>query len=57
MSQSTTCPECDADLVIEAGTINGEIITCDACDIDLEVMKLEPITLEIAPEEEEDWGE
>ena len=57
MSQSTKCPECGADLVIEAGTINGEIITCDACDIDLEVVKLEPITLEIAPEEEEDWGE
>ncbi|MBE9507737.1 MAG: lysine biosynthesis protein LysW, partial [Chloroflexi bacterium] len=27
------------------------------CGIELEVMSLEPITLELAPEVEEDWGE
>lgn len=57
MSQSSACPECGAALEIGEGTINGEIFTCGGCDLDLEVVSLEPITLELAPEEEEDWGE
>ncbi|MBT7191482.1 MAG: lysine biosynthesis protein LysW [Anaerolineae bacterium] len=53
----TTCPECAADLELEAGTEENEIIICPDCGVDLEVTSLEPVTVELAPMEEEDWGE
>ena len=34
----------------------NEIIDCDSCGAELEVTGLDPITLEEAPEEQEDWG-
>ena len=53
----TTCPECAAELVLETGTEQNEIIVCPDCGVDLEVTALEPPTVELAPMEEEDWGE
>ena len=50
------CPECDADLEL-VDVIEGEIVVCSDCGVDLEVISLNPITLEMAPMEEEDWGE
>ena len=50
------CPECDAELVLE-DVVQGEILVCSDCGVDLEVMSLEPLALEIAPMEAEDWGE
>jgi alpha-aminoadipate carrier protein LysW len=35
----------------------GEIIVCPDCAVELEVMSVDPITIELAPEVEEDWGE
>lgn len=54
---NVTCPECAAEFDLEAGTEAGEIIVCPDCGVDLEVTSLEPATLELAPMEEEDWGE
>ena len=54
---TTTCPECGADIELDAGTMQGEIIPCPECGVELEVTKLDPLTVEPAPEEEEDWGE
>jgi len=51
------CPECGAKLDLAPGTEEGEIVVCPDCGVELEVMSLEPITLELAPEVEEDWGE
>jgi alpha-aminoadipate carrier protein LysW len=42
---------------LAADTLQGEIIQCPECGVELEVMSLSPLTLEMAPEEEEDWGE
>ncbi len=53
---TTTCPECGADLALDA-PIEGEIVTCAECGVELEVLSLEPLALDLAPEEEEDWGE
>ncbi len=53
---TTTCPECGADLTLE-DPIEGEITTCAECGVELEVLSLEPLELDLAPEEEEDWGE
>lgn len=52
-----SCPECIADIQLESGTVIGEIIVCSDCGVDLEVMSLTPPTIDLAPMEEEDWGE
>jgi len=54
---TATCPECEAKLDLAAGTEVGEIIVCSDCGVDLEVIGLEPATVQLAPREEEDWGE
>jgi alpha-aminoadipate carrier protein LysW len=51
------CPECDAQVTLEAGTEVGEIIVCPDCGVDLEVTALEPAAVQLAPMEQEDWGE
>jgi alpha-aminoadipate carrier protein LysW len=52
-----TCPECAAELDLPAGTVVAEIVVCPECGAELEVMGLDPVTLDLAPEVEEDWGE
>ena len=50
------CPECDAELELN-DVMDGEIVVCSDCGVDLEVVSLSPLTLNLAPMEEEDWGE
>ena len=56
MATQTLCPECEGSLVLK-DPMAGEIVPCAACGADLEVRSLEPLRLDLAPEEEEDWGE
>ena len=51
------CPECEAELELEDDVEKGEIVTCSDCGVDLEVVGMDPVELDLAPEEEEDWGE
>jgi alpha-aminoadipate/glutamate carrier protein LysW len=51
------CPECSADVSLEASVEAGEIVVCPDCGVDLEVTSLAPLAIELAPMEEEDWGE
>lgn len=51
------CPECEADVELPSDVLLGEIIECEDCSAELEVTKLDPLTVEMAPEVEEDWGE
>lgn len=51
------CPECEAQIALEASTEVGEIIVCPDCGVDLEVTALEPAAVQLAPMEQEDWGE
>jgi alpha-aminoadipate carrier protein LysW len=37
--------------------VQGEIVQCPDCGVDLEVVAVEPLKVELAPMEEEDWGE
>ena len=55
--KTTTCPECEAEIELEAGTEENEIIVCPDCGVDLEVISLDPPAVELAPMEAEDWGE
>ena len=50
------CPECFAEIEL-TNVMQNEITQCSECGAELEVVSLEPITLALAPEEEEDWGE
>ena len=51
------CLEYAAELDLAPDVEEGEIVICPDCGVELEVMGLDPITLELAPEVEEDWGE
>ena len=51
------CPECGAIIEIPEDVEIGEIIECDDCGVELEVLSLNPLTIELAPEVQEDWGE
>ena len=57
MSNKVFCPECEAEITLDATVMEGEILVCPDCGIDLEVISIEPVTIEVAPMEEEDWGE
>jgi alpha-aminoadipate carrier protein LysW len=50
------CPECDAEITAQ-DLIIGEIIYCHDCSAELEVLRLEPPAVALAPQVEEDWGE
>ena len=54
---TATCPECGGAVELGEDTVQGEIIQCPACGVELEVTGIGPVILEPAPEEEEDWGE
>jgi len=54
---TVTCPECAAEITLEADAEVNEIIVCSDCGVDLEITSLAPAAVELAPMEEEDWGE
>jgi alpha-aminoadipate/glutamate carrier protein LysW len=54
---SAFCPECEAALTL-TDVIQGEIVVCPDCGVELEVTAVEPaVELALAPQEAEDWGE
>jgi alpha-aminoadipate carrier protein LysW len=56
-TMSAFCPECEAQLNL-SNVIQGEIVVCPDCGVDLEVTAVEPqLALALAPQEAEDWGE
>ena len=57
MSKLAECPECASEVTLPDDVMEGEIVQCADCGAELEVINIDPPTLELAPEEEEDWGE
>lgn len=53
---TATCPECEAEITLDKA-LRGEIVACPDCGTELEVTSTNPLTLEAAPMEQEDWGE
>ena len=53
---NTLCPECEAELDV-SDVVQGEILVCPDCGVELEIIQLEPLQLDLAPMEVEDWGE
>jgi alpha-aminoadipate carrier protein LysW len=50
------CEEC-AKAIDLTDMIEGELMVCPECGTDLEVVSLVPPKLQLAPAEQEDWGE
>ncbi len=53
---TASCPECEAEITLKE-VIRGEIVSCPDCGAELEVTGVNPVVLEPAPMEQEDWGE
>ena len=51
------CPECGADVPVTENVESGELVECPECGVELEVTGTDPVALQAAPQEEEDWGE
>jgi alpha-aminoadipate carrier protein LysW len=53
------CPDCDAELEIPEDVMQGEILSCPSCGLELEVTKIqgESVELKELGIEGEDWGE
>ena len=49
-----TCPECDADVHVDLDTDKGEIVSCEECGTELEIVGLDPVDLDIVEEESVD---
>jgi alpha-aminoadipate/glutamate carrier protein LysW len=52
-----TCPECAATVPFTRRPLRGEVARCPDCGVELEVTDTDPITVTLAPQVEEDWGE
>jgi len=51
------CPECGGRIDFARPPLNGEVVRCGECAVELEVTSTQPLTVVLAPEVEEDWGE
>lgn len=54
---SAVCPECDGPVRFDRAPLAGQVARCGDCGVELEVTATSPLTLALAPEVEEDWGE
>ena len=46
-----TCPECEADVHVDIDADKGDIIGCEDCGVQLEVVGLDPVELDMVEEE------
>ncbi|HLL73660.1 MAG TPA: hypothetical protein VK421_00065 [Pyrinomonadaceae bacterium] len=51
------CPECEADVYVETDADKGDVVACDECGTDLEIVGLDPIELDIVEDDDEDLGD
>lgn len=52
---TTACPECSEDVYVDADSEQGDIVSCDECGTDLEVVGLDPIELDVHEEDNDDF--
>lgn len=43
---TVACPECSEEVFVDADTEQGDIVFCDECGSDLEVVGLDPVELD-----------
>ena len=44
---TTACPECEEKVYVDAEADQGDIVTCEECGADLEVVGLDPVELDV----------
>ncbi|MEU5690229.1 lysine biosynthesis protein LysW [Actinosynnema sp. NPDC020468] len=54
---TAVCLECEGEIRPADDVQVNEVIECGECNVELEVLSVRPLTLALAPEVEEDWGE
>jgi len=54
---TVTCIVCEGKVSVPEDAMVGELLVCDDCGSELELINLDPMTVEEAPEIQEDWGE
>jgi len=52
---TTACPECSEDVYVDADSEQGDVVSCDECGTDLEIVGLDPIELDIHEEKDDDF--
>lgn len=52
---TTACPECSEEVYVDADSEQGDVVSCDECGTDLEVVGLDPIELDVHEEEGDDF--
>ena len=52
-----TCPECEAEVHVDTDSDKGDVVSCDECGSQLEIVGLDPVELDIVEEDEEDYDE
>ena len=50
---ATACPECEEKVYVDAESEQGDIVTCDECGADLEVVGLDPLELDLYEEKDD----
>ncbi len=51
---TTACPECSENVFVDAESEQGDIITCEECGTELEIVGLDPIELDIYSDDDLD---
>ena len=51
---TTACPECSEKVYVDAESEQGDIIFCDECGTELEIVGLDPIELDIYANDDSD---
>ena len=49
-----TCPECEADVHVDTDADKGDVVSCEECGTDLEIVGLDPVELDIVEDDEEE---
>ena len=52
---TTTCPECSEEVYVDADSEQGDVISCDECGTDLEIVGLDPIELDVHDDDDDDF--
>lgn len=48
------CPECEAEIHVDEDMDKGDYIHCEECEAKLEVVGLDPVELDYAPDDDEE---
>ena len=48
------CPECEFELHVDTDADKGDIVTCEECGADLEVVGLDPVELDALEDDDPD---